>query len=357
MSPAWEPPGGPTRAAGGLLGVAGGETWRGGNGRVEPDGPVTTALVDLCHSYVARRGEGVPVEVAKRHDGVAGLGWLLAVAVVRDDERERVAETLELALAAGVALHELGACVRYVEIAARLFAGLPVEAAVEAATGWPASLLGAEDVGTGGASGGFGGSGGSRGVGCTGALGGAVGAGGWRGFGDPGRANAPELCGESVADSLSAGVWALRQTGGVADVVQALSGVALPSVGAAAAGLVGLRDGGGSVPAHWHRRLHCSAACLALAPGLVRARCRSGARNGAAPPGPSGPPGPLGLSALSVRAASTAEPARSARPAQPAGPAPLVVRTTCTRSIPSPLDPYTRPFPAQLAGVAGVAAR
>jgi hypothetical protein len=285
MSPAWEPPGGPTRAAGGLLGVAGGETWRDGNGRVEPDGPVTTALVDLCHSYVARRGDGVPLEVAKRHDGVAGPAWLLAVAVVRDDERERVAETLELALAAGVALHDLGDCVSYVEMAARLFAGQPAEAVVEASTGRPVL-----PVGPGG----------------------------------------PELCGESVADALAAGLWALCQTGGVADVVQALSGVAPPSVGAAAAGLVGLRDGGGAVPAHWHRRLRCSAACLALAPGLVRARCRTSAEDGVG------------------RGAGD----RGADGASPGTCGPLVVRATCARSAPSELDPFARPFQPRLVGVA-----
>jgi hypothetical protein len=179
------------------------------------------------------------VEVAKRHDGVAGPGWLLAVAVVRTDERERTADTLELALAGGVALHALGDCVTYVEMAARLFAGQSVEKVVEAATGRPAPTPPAEP---------------------------------------------PDLCGESIADAVTAGVWAVGQTGGVADVVHALADVAPPGVGAAAAGLVGLRDGGGAVPAHWHRRLHCSAACMALAPGLVRARCRSDAENGVAPP-------------------------------------------------------------------------
>lgn len=224
MSPAYPPPGGPLRVAGGLLGVASGETWRGGG-----DGPVTMALVDLCHSYVARRGDGVPVEVAKRHDGVAGPGWLLAVAVVRSTASERVGDTLELALAAGMRRHALGDCVAYVELASLLFAGVPAEVAVDAAIGRPVPTPGSE----------------------------------------------PDLCGETMADAVSAGVWALSQSGGVADLVPALAAVAPPGVGAAAAGLVGLRDGGGAVPAHWQRRLHCSTACLALAPGLVRARCRS----------------------------------------------------------------------------------
>ena len=267
MSPAWEPPGGPTRAAGGLLGVAGGETWREGkgNGRVEPDGPVTTALLDLCHSYVARRGDGVPIEVARRHEGVAGTAWLLAIAVVRSQACSRIAETLELALAAGVGLHEVADCVTYVELAGHLFAGHPVEVAVEAATGRPATTsLGAS----------------------------------------------PDLCGESVADSLVAGLWSLGACRGVADVVEHLAGVAPPGVTAAAAGLVGLRDGGGGVPAHWQRRLHCSAACLALAPGLVRARCRGG----------------VVPERVVVRA-----------------------RSTCSRNGSPSLDPFVRAFPPQVA--------
>lgn len=204
--------------------MAGGEAWpRGG------DGPVTAALMDLCHSYVARRGDGVPVEVAKRHDGVSGPGWLLAVAVVRTDRSELIGDTLELALAAGIRRHALGDCVAYVEMAAALFAGQPVEVAVEAAIGGSAPTL-------------------------------------------RGR---PRVSGECVADAVAAGIWALGQSGGVADVVAALADVVPPAVGAAAAGLVGLRDGGGAVPAHWHRRLHCSASCMALAPGLVRARFRS----------------------------------------------------------------------------------
>ncbi|MGH9213854.1 MAG: hypothetical protein ACRD2C_24750 [Acidimicrobiales bacterium] len=244
--------------------MAGGETWREANGRIEPDGPVTEALLDLCHSYVARRGAGVPVEVAKRHDGVAGTGWLLAVAVVRDEARVRIAETLELALAAGVGLHAVADCVAYVELASQLFAGKPVEMAVEAATGRPAVTV---------------------------------------------RTAAPELCGESVADALAAGLWALGRPGGVADVVRTLASTASPGVTAAAAGLVGLRDGGGAVPAHWHRRLHCSASCLALAPGLVRARCR-----GDVPRGDR-----------------------------------VVVRATCNRVGSPSLDPFVRAFPPQVA--------
>jgi hypothetical protein len=54
----------------------------------------------------------------------------------------------------------------------------------------------------------------------------------------------------------------------------ALAAVATPGVGAAAAGLLGLRDGCASMPGHWQRRLRSAPDCLNLAPGLVRARCR-----------------------------------------------------------------------------------
>lgn len=254
VDPAWEP-GGPVHVAGGLLGVAGGEAVadgvdrrpsnvRGLGGllsgptaiprgrrlghRCEPDGPVTAALVDLCHSYVARRGRGVPVDVAERHDGVAGPGWLLAVAVVRSTPRDLVADTLELAAAAGVPTRALGDYVAYVELAAGLLAGRSAVDAITHVTGGWVPLAGAE----------------------------------------------PRLCGETAVDALAAGTWALTRPGGVTQALPILAACATPSVTAAAAGLLGLRDGTDAVPVHWRRRLRSAATCLALAPGLVRARCR-----------------------------------------------------------------------------------
>lgn len=194
----------------------------------EPDGPVTAALVDLCHTYVARRGRGVPVEVAGRHDGVAGPAWLLAVAIVRSDARELVADTLELATAAGVPAGTLGDYVAYVELAAGLLAGDSTVAAIERVTG------------------------------------------GWL----PEQQPEPRLCGDTAADALTASLWALVQPGGIADVLPELATLTTPGVGAAAAGLLGLRDGSDAVPVAWQRYLRTTAACLALAPGLVRARCR-----------------------------------------------------------------------------------
>jgi hypothetical protein len=240
VSPAWEPPGGPRRVVGGLLGVAGGEELSLAGRRTRarcactPDGPVTAALVDLCHTYVARRGRGVPVDVATRHDGVAGPAWLLAVAVVRSNPRQLVADTLELASAAGVPTRSLGEHVAYVELAAGLLAGDSSVSAIERVTGGWLPVCGSE----------------------------------------------PQLCGESSVDALSASMWALIQPGGLAEVVPTLADCATPSVGAAAAGLLGLRDGCDAVPVPWQRSLRAAATCVALAPGLVRARCQDhGRRN------------------------------------------------------------------------------
>jgi hypothetical protein len=206
------------------------------------EGPVTRALLELADGYVLRRGHGVPVDVAERHEGVSTPAWLLVVAVVRSNSKDLVADTLELANAAGVPSRALGDCLAYVELAAGLFAGRPAVAAIETALGH------GHDHGLG--------------TGCRAML-----------SGGPGDA-APPLCGEAPADALSASIWALSQPGGVADVMPALAAVTTPGVGAAAAGLLGLRDGCASMPAHWQRRLRSASDCLALAPGLVRARCR-----------------------------------------------------------------------------------
>jgi hypothetical protein len=200
-------------------------------------GPVTQAMVDLADSYVLRRGHGVPVEVAEHHEGVPTPAWLLVVAIVRSNSRELIADTLELATAAGVPSRSLGDCVAYVELAAGLFAGRPAIAAIETAvghgSGWHAPLPSSSQVD-----------------------------------------QVPPLCGEGPVDALSAGIWALAQPGGIAEVMPALAAVTTPGVGAAAAGLLGLRDSCASMPAHWQRRLRSAPDCVNLAPGLVRARCR-----------------------------------------------------------------------------------
>jgi hypothetical protein len=237
MSGVWEPPGG--RAAGGLLGVAGGEAYR-GVAVGSSEGPVTAALVDLCHGYVASRGRRVPVDVGERHEGVATPAWMVAVAVVRPTSRELVSDTLELALAARVPRGALADCVAYVELASALFAGRSVDEAIDV-------------VGAGGAS--------RARAGARDARAGA-------------RADAPRLTGEGPADALGAGLWALQQPGGLDQVMPVLARIGTPGVAAAVGGLLGLRDGCAGMPAHWQRRVRGAAACLALAPGLVRARCR-----------------------------------------------------------------------------------
>jgi hypothetical protein len=231
MSGVWEQPGG--RAAGGLLGVAGGEAFR-GVAVGSSEGPVTAALVDLCHGYVASRGLSVPVDVGERHEGVATPAWMLAVAVVRSTSRDLVSDTLELALAARVPRGALADCVAYVELAAALFAGRPVSEAVGAIRAVDPVLRCPAPV-----------------------AGGAL-----------------RLTGEGPADAVGAGIWALHQPGGLAEVMPVLARVGTPGVAAAVGGLLGLRDGGAGMPAHWRRRVRGAAACLALAPGLVRARCR-----------------------------------------------------------------------------------
>ncbi len=118
----WEPPHGAARASGGLLGVIGGEAWRGSRGGFEHGGPVSAALLDLCRAYVTQPGEGPPVEVAERHEGVPGPGWLLPVAFMRPDPAERQRDVRDLAAAAGMGSYALPACVAYVEVAAHLFA-------------------------------------------------------------------------------------------------------------------------------------------------------------------------------------------------------------------------------------------
>lgn len=237
----WEPPAGLVRAAGGLLGVLGGESqgWaiqgcapQDAIHRDSPHGPVAEALVDLAHGYVDQVGDvprAVPLDVAERHPGTTAPAWLLSVAVVRPARCDLVADTLELATAAGVPRHSLPACVAYVELAASLFAGVPVESAIRSAVG--ASGLDRD-----------------------------------------GRRDEPPLCGESTVDALRAGVWALRQPGGLDDVLPTVGALSTPGVGAAVAGLLGLRDGCGALPPLWHRRSPRANECFALAPGLVRAR-------------------------------------------------------------------------------------
>lgn len=212
------------RAAGGLLAAVAGEAW-------QPDGfaargPLATALMSLAQGYVDRNGDGAPTDVAERQDGVPAPGWLLPVAIVRPFSTTLAADALQLARAAGVPGHALSPCIAYVELAGELFAGRPPEEAVASVTGDPI----------------------------------------------PRKAPAPALCGEPHLDALSSGVWALAQPTSVTELIPALAPLTMPAVRAAAAGLVGLRDGSNSVPGAWQRDVPDGPACLSLAADLVAVR-------------------------------------------------------------------------------------
>jgi hypothetical protein len=209
----WEPPHGAARASGGLMGVAGGEAWRGSRGGFDHGGPVAAAMIDLCQAYVAQPGGGPPLDVAERHEGVPGPGWLLPVGLMEPDAETRQHHTRALAAAAGMGSYTLPACVAYVDLAAHLFAAEDPGKAVRVATGQPALT----------------------------------------------HSPAPRLLGVGAIDGLAAGVWALGRSGNLAAVLPQLvecgEEVVAPWVAAAAAGLLGVRDGCAAVPAQWHRRL------------------------------------------------------------------------------------------------------
>lgn len=221
MSP--PPPRGQARIVGGLLGSAGGESWQGARGGFEDECHLTWALLDLCRSY-AVPGAPSPAEVARSHAGLPGPGWLLPVALVRRHPRHLVSDTLELAITAGSPRSALKTCIAYVELAAALFAGTPPGEAVRQVTGRQLS---------------------------------------------PPTSEPPLLCGIPSADALTASIWALGQPGSMYDVVASLVHYAEPSVAAAAAALLGLRDGCAGVPAQWHRCVPSAGECRELAASLA----------------------------------------------------------------------------------------
>lgn len=223
----WLPPSGPARAAGGLLGVVGGEAWRGPRRRFELGGPVAAALVDVSRAYVSNPEVGAPVEVARQHEGVPGPGWLLPVAFVRSDAAAREREVSQLAETAGMGSYQVPACVAYVELAANLFA------TGDAGQGPLTDADHAAELGS------------------------------------------PRLLGVGAVDGLAAGSWALGQRQNLGAVIPTLvesrQNLVAPWVAAAAVGLLGVRDGCEALPAQWHRRLprRQRHACSHLAEALV----------------------------------------------------------------------------------------
>lgn len=234
----WEPPGGLSRVAGGLLGALGGEaaSWSlpGRVVREPPNAPVAEALTAVAHGYVDNQGRP-PVGVTTALYGAPPPAWLLPVAVVRQDARQIAADTLELTTLAGVPSHLLAACVAYVELASMLLAGQDADHAVKATTGLSPSDA-VPDL------------------------------------------DRPSLCGESAIDAVSAGAWALLHPGGMAAVLPALLRNTTPGVTAAVTGLLGIRDGCGKLPPAWHRLSDGAADCFMLAPGLLRVCSPSTAR-------------------------------------------------------------------------------
>jgi hypothetical protein len=223
---------GEARAAGGLLGVVGGEAWRGTRGGFESGGPVSAALVDLAWAYVSDPEGCAPTHVAKQHEGVPGPGWLLPVAIIRSNPATREREVRELADAAGMGAYQIPACIAYVELAANLFVADQPE---------PTPIRAVKEP-------------------------------------DQTRVRAPRLLGIGAADGLAAGSWALARPGDLAQVIPSLvrSGhnLVAPWVAAAAGGLVGMRDGKDAVPGPWYRRLprRQRQACAQLAQTLVQCR-------------------------------------------------------------------------------------
>jgi hypothetical protein len=231
----WEPACGRSRAAGGLLGVAGAEAWRGTRGGFGDLGPVTTALVELCWAYAGDTDRS-PVEVAARHAGVPLPAWLLPVAFVRLDPGDRERELGALADAADVPRSLRPACLAYVELTAQLFAAQLPDDAVRVARRnyrWAAA--------------------------------------------PKSNPTTPRLLGIGPIDGLVASAWALSQESSLAFTIGQLvdtgSAVVEPWVAASAAGPLGVRDGSTAIPARWLRWLprRQGDLCSSLADALVAA--------------------------------------------------------------------------------------
>lgn len=225
------PPKGPARAAGGLLGVVAGATFLTATARpkFQTDSKMGAALVELSQSYAQHPSAGTPAGVAARHRSTPAPAWMLPVAITHTKTASLVGDTLKLAAKAGVSGSGLAACVSYTKLATYLLAAYPTGAAIELATGAPAPIE---------------------------------------------EETVPLITGQTELDALHVSVWALSRPEAITDVLPAVTeaGPQYAPAAAAAAGLVGLRDGLDGIPPDWHHQMATTEQCLSLAYGLLRAR-------------------------------------------------------------------------------------
>lgn len=235
---AWEPPAGPGRVTGGLLGVLGAEGSTLARGaRLMGAGPVGQALVDLANGFVASRGE-LPVEVARRHAGVDSPAWLLAVAVARPGVEDRLSDAVGLAAAAGFDEAAQAAAAAYVDVAGCLLASDPETVRQKVADtqrvvrelGLPEGLVPASS------------------------------------------SSVLSPVGQPVGDALAVSLWALGQRDQLGQLVDVLADRVPAGVLAAVGGLVGLRDGADCLPGGWLPKLPGAGDVKAVVPALLRVR-------------------------------------------------------------------------------------
>jgi hypothetical protein len=211
------------RCAGGMLGVLVADTWPIGSTQGSgPDAPIAVAMVDLARSLTAPTARDPLGEVAARHDGIAGSAWLLPLSLADHEPSELTADPVGQATRNLVRPDKVDACVAYVKLAAQLAANHPVPAAIAHVAGLTVPT------------------------------------------------DQPLETGNPAPDGLTLGLWALAQQAQFGELLGKLAATSSRPVIAAAAGLLGLRDGLEAIPTTWYRHLDLTDACLALAPALKR---------------------------------------------------------------------------------------
>lgn len=199
-----------------MLGVLVAETWPIGSPQAfGRGGPMATTMIDLARNVTGATTRDAMGEVANRHDSIAGPAWLLPLALTQSEPSGLAADAAELAARATVPTDEIHDCVAYVELAAHIVAEQPVAAAITRIAGLAVP------------------------------------------------AEQPLETGRQAPDGLTLGLWALTQPASFTKLLGMLAATSSPPVVAAAAGLVGLRDGLDAIPAAWYRQLDLTDACLA----------------------------------------------------------------------------------------------